>query len=106
MQIDTARVLVNYRMIVKDSKSTNGRRTLPLDLDTTAALRALWVHQASERLAVGPDHTDDGRVVRTARPSGRPRAKRGDDDEGRLSPKQELGSGLHLLECARRDSNP
>src|SRR3954449_11569089 len=31
VRIDTARTLVNYRVIVKDPKSTNGRRTLPLD---------------------------------------------------------------------------
>ena len=32
-------------------KSTNGRRTLPLDVEAAAALRALWARQASEKLA-------------------------------------------------------
>jgi integrase len=39
VRIDTARTLVNYRVIVKDPKSTNGRRTLPLDAEVASALR-------------------------------------------------------------------
>jgi hypothetical protein len=36
-------VLVEYKVIEKDPKSSNGKRTLPLDAATAAALRALWV---------------------------------------------------------------
>lgn len=63
VRVDTARVLVGYRVVVKDPKSTNGRRTLPLDVEAAAALRALWVRQAAEKLAAGPDYTDEGWVV-------------------------------------------
>ena len=69
VRVDTARVLVGYRVVVKDPKSANGRRTLPLDVE---ALRALWVRQAAERLAAGPDYSDEGgrpSASCTARPS-------------------------------------
>ncbi|MEU6641269.1 tyrosine-type recombinase/integrase [Saccharomonospora sp. NPDC046836] len=54
ISIEKTRVLVEYRLVVKPPKSKNGLRTLPLDAETAAALRALWVRQAAEKLEAGP----------------------------------------------------
>ncbi len=51
--IGLARVLVYGRVVVKAPKSERGYRTLPLDGDLVAALRALRKRQAAERLAAG-----------------------------------------------------
>ncbi len=63
IRIEKTRVLVEYKVIEKDPKSSNGKRTLPLDAATAAALRALWVRQAAEKLAVGASYADTGWVV-------------------------------------------
>lgn len=57
------RVLVEYEVIVKEPKSTNGLRTLPLDDEMVAALKALRAKQAAEKLAAGPAYGDSGCVV-------------------------------------------
>ena len=53
VRIGLARVLVYGRVVVKPPKSERGYRTLPLDGDLVAALRALHTRQAAERLAAG-----------------------------------------------------
>jgi hypothetical protein len=53
VRVEVARVLVEYRVVVKEPKSRNGRRTLPLDVDTAVALRSLFLDQAREKLAAG-----------------------------------------------------
>jgi integrase len=63
IRIEKTRVLVEYKVIEKDPKSRNGKRTLPLDAVTAAALRALWVRQAAEKLAAGESYADTGWVV-------------------------------------------
>jgi integrase len=63
VRVEVARVLVEYRVVVKEPKSRNGRRTLPLDVDTAAALRSLFVDQAREKLAAGDAYSDTGWVV-------------------------------------------
>jgi integrase len=63
IRIEKTRVLVEYKVIEKDPKSRNGKRTLPLDAITATALRALWVHQATEKLAAGTAYADTGWVV-------------------------------------------
>ncbi len=61
--INLTRVLVDYQVIVKEPKSENGLRTLPLDDELVAALRALRAKQAAEKLAAGPAYSDSGYVV-------------------------------------------
>jgi integrase len=61
--IGRARVLVNARVIVKESKSERGYRTLPLDKQLTAALQSLRKQQATERLAAGQAYQATGDVV-------------------------------------------
>lgn len=61
--VEWTRVLVDYRVVEKPPKSKKGKRTLPLDAEVAAALRALWVRQASERLEAGEAYTDTGWVV-------------------------------------------
>jgi len=61
--IGRARVLVDGRVIEKDPKSDNGYRTLPLDDELAAALRALRKRQREEKLAAGPAYEDSGYVV-------------------------------------------
>lgn len=63
IRIEKTRVLVEYKVIEKDPKSRNGKRTLPLDVVTAAALRALWVRQAAEKLAAGTAYTETGWVA-------------------------------------------
>ena len=63
IRVERTRVLVDYRVIEKAPKSRTGRRTLPLDEHIAAALRALWVRQATERLAAGDAYADTGWVV-------------------------------------------
>jgi integrase len=54
VRIGRARVLVDYKVLEKSPKSERGYRTLPLDDQLVAALRALHKHQAAEKLAAGP----------------------------------------------------
>lgn len=63
IRIDLTRTLVDYTVVVKTPKSSNGLRTLPVDVDVASALRALWVRQAAEKLAAGAAYTDSGWVV-------------------------------------------
>ena len=61
--IGRARVLVDGKVIVKAPKSGNGYRTLPLDDELVAALRALHKRQAAERLAAGAAYEASGYVA-------------------------------------------
>jgi integrase len=61
--IGLARVLVYGQVIVKAPKSERGYRTLPLDGDLVAALRALRRQQAIEQLAAGQVYQASGYVA-------------------------------------------
>jgi integrase len=61
--IGRSRVLVNGQIIEKSPKSRRGTRTLPLDAEITAALRALRKSQATEQLAAGPAYEGRGYVA-------------------------------------------
>jgi integrase len=61
--INQTRVLVDYKVIIKEPKSEKGLRTLPLDDEVVAALKALKARQAAEKLAAGPGYVDSGYVV-------------------------------------------
>ena len=61
--IGLARVLVYGKVVVKPPKSERGYRTLPLDGELAAALRALRKLQAAERLAAGPAYEASGFVA-------------------------------------------
>jgi integrase len=64
VHVGPTRILVEYKIVEKgDPKSENGKRKLPLDAATSAALRSLWVQQAKERLAAGAAYTESGRIV-------------------------------------------
>jgi integrase len=64
VHVGPTRILVEYKIVEKgDPKSENGKRKLPLDAATSAALRSLWVQQAKERLAAGKAYTESGRIV-------------------------------------------
>jgi integrase len=61
--VSESRVLVAGKVIAKPPKTKNGERTLPLDDVMVAALKALKVQQASEKLAAGPAYQDSGYLV-------------------------------------------
>lgn len=63
IQVQRARVLIEGRVQIVPPKSRNGLRTLPLDVEVAAALRALKVAAGAERLAVGEAYVDTGFVV-------------------------------------------
>lgn len=63
VRIGQSRVLVSGRVLAKCPKSEHGYRTLPLDAELMAVLRALRVRQLEERMAVGPAYEDSGYVV-------------------------------------------
>jgi integrase len=63
LSVRRARVLVEYRVIEQGPKTKNGLRTLPMDPELLAALRALKAQQARERLAAGEAHEHSGLVV-------------------------------------------
>jgi integrase len=58
--VGRARVLVAGRVIVKSPKSERGYRTLPLDGELAAALRAQHARQAAERLEAGGAYDTTG----------------------------------------------
>jgi integrase len=53
---------ISYRPVFGEPKTVRGRRSVALDGDTVAALRAHRKVQAAERLALGPGHRDQGLV--------------------------------------------
>ncbi len=55
-------VQLGYATAVGEPKTSTGARTVSLDADTTAVLRAHRARQAAERLAWGPAWVDSGRV--------------------------------------------
>jgi integrase len=63
IHVQQARVLVEGRVQVLPPKSRNGFRKLPLDVTVAAALHALKVTQAAEKLVAGGAYTDSGYVV-------------------------------------------
>jgi integrase len=63
IQVQQARVLVEGKEHLVPPKSRNGFRELPLDVAIAAALRALRVKHAAEKLAAGEAYTDSGYVV-------------------------------------------
>lgn len=63
LAVNQTRVLVEYREVIKPPKSDNGLRTLPMDEELVAALKALRVSQAREKLAAGEAYQDSGYVV-------------------------------------------
>jgi Site-specific recombinase XerD len=63
LSVARTRVLVEYQVIEQDPKTRNGVRTLPLDDELLAALRALKTWQARERLAAGEAYESSGLVV-------------------------------------------
>lgn len=63
LSVTTTRVLVEYQVLEQDPKTKNGTRTLPMDPDLLAALRALRARQARERLAAGEGYENSGHVV-------------------------------------------
>jgi integrase len=56
------RVVVNHEVLVSESKTAKGRRSIALDPATVAALRDHRRWQLEERLAVGPGWEDSGLV--------------------------------------------
>jgi site-specific recombinase XerC len=63
VRVQQARVLVEGKVNVVPPKSRNGLRALPLDVAVAAALRALKVAQAAEKLAAGNAYVDSGYVA-------------------------------------------
>ncbi len=55
-------VQLGYATAVGEPKTATGARTVSLDVDTCAVLRAHRARQAAERLAWGPAWSDSGRV--------------------------------------------
>lgn len=55
-----ARVLVDYKVVVKDPKSDNAFRRLPADVEVAAALHDLWEIQQIEKQAAGTHYRDTG----------------------------------------------
>jgi integrase len=68
LAVRQARVLVEYRVLLEEPKSRNGKRTLPLDDELVAALTALRKRQADER---GCGHSVPVRTGRAGLVSGR-----------------------------------
>jgi integrase len=60
LTVRQARVLASYEVRIEEPKSARGKRTLPLDGELVAALKALKARQAAERLAAGPAYERDG----------------------------------------------
>jgi integrase len=54
LTVSQARVLVEYKVLIEDPKSRNGRRTLPLDDELVGALTALRKRQMAESAVAGP----------------------------------------------------
>jgi integrase len=72
-RLSVSRTLVNLdgdEPVWSDPKTARGRRSIALDPSTVAALRALRVGQAQERLLMGAGHIDHDLVF--ARPDRRP----------------------------------
>lgn len=63
LTINQTRILVDYKEVIKPPKSDNGLRTLPMDKALVAALKALRVSQAREKLAAGEAYQDSRYVV-------------------------------------------
>jgi integrase len=63
LTVRQARVLASYEVRIEPPKSRNGNRTLPLDDELVAALKALKARQAAERLAAGPAYERTGYVA-------------------------------------------
>jgi integrase len=53
LTVNQSRVLVEYRVLIEEPKSHNGKRTLPLDDELVAALTALRKSQAQESADAG-----------------------------------------------------
>ena len=71
LRVERNRVAVGYRDVIEGApKSAKGKRTIPLDPTTTAALRAWKKRQTAERLQWGPAWTDSGYVF--TREDGKP----------------------------------
>lgn len=62
VKVRQALVQVGYEVVVSTPKTAKGTRTIPLDPQTVATLRAWKVRQAEERLAWGPGWQDTGLV--------------------------------------------
>lgn len=54
LTVNQSRVLVEYRVLIEEPKSRNGKRTLPLDDELLAALTSLRKRQMDESAAAGP----------------------------------------------------
>jgi integrase len=63
LTIRQARVLAGYEVRVEEPKSRSGARTLPLDDELVAALKAMKTRQAAERLAAGAAYGRSGYVA-------------------------------------------
>ena len=55
-------VLVDNKALFSEPKTKRSRRSIPLDIETLAALRAWRAQQAKERLAFGPGYVETGLV--------------------------------------------
>jgi integrase len=53
LTVNQSRVLVEYRVLIEEPKSRNGKRTLPLDDELVAALTSLRKRQMDESAAAG-----------------------------------------------------
>ena len=56
VSVNTALMLVGNEPALQEPKTTKGRRSIPLQSETVAALRAHRVAQSQERLALGADY--------------------------------------------------
>jgi integrase len=50
LTVQQARVLVDYKVRIEEPKTHNGKRTLPLDDDSVAALIETYVHASDDHL--------------------------------------------------------
>lgn len=63
MTVRQTRVLVGTQVIIEKPKTTNGERTLPLDAEVTAGLKALRKRQQAEAEEAGEAYEASGYVV-------------------------------------------
>jgi integrase len=70
LKVSQTIVVVDYKLVASEPKTSAGRRTLALDQRTVAALRAHRARQLEERLAWGELWNDEGLVF--VREDGRP----------------------------------
>jgi integrase len=63
LTVEQTRVLVDYQVVIEKPKSKNGFRTLPLDDELFAGLKALWKRQQAEAEEAGKAYDASGYVV-------------------------------------------